>query len=177
MVHSGTVEDASGSVVDCCRAMAERFRQGGRLLLIGSGPAAADAQHLAGDFAHPAVVGKRCLPGVCLTADHSADDDSLAAQVRAVGESLDLVVGLERGRVDHGVRRALGEARARGMLTVLLTDGDSAESGSRLAGLAEHVVRAATDDPLVDDDEHATTYQMLWELVHVFLEHPAVLVP
>ena len=44
------------------RGMAERFQRGGRLLVFGKGSGATDSQHVAVEFVHPDVVGKRALP-------------------------------------------------------------------------------------------------------------------
>ena len=46
-----------------CHRMAERFARGGRLLALGRSPAArSDARHVAVEFVHPVIVGKRALP-------------------------------------------------------------------------------------------------------------------
>ena len=45
--------------------MAERFARGGRLLALGVSPAArSDARHVAVEFVHPVIVGKRALPAI-----------------------------------------------------------------------------------------------------------------
>ena len=49
--------------------MAQRFHQGGRLLAFGNGGSATDAQHVAVEFVHPVIVGKRALPSIALTND------------------------------------------------------------------------------------------------------------
>src|SRR6185369_17009392 len=49
-------------------AMASRFLRGGRLIAFGRGPAATDAQHIAVEFVHPVIVGKRALPAIDLSA-------------------------------------------------------------------------------------------------------------
>ena len=46
-----------------CHRMAERFAAGGRLLALGGSPQArSDARHVAVEFVHPVIVGKRALP-------------------------------------------------------------------------------------------------------------------
>ena len=48
-----------------CHRMAERFARGGRLVALGASPAArSDARHVAVEFVHPVIVGKRALPAV-----------------------------------------------------------------------------------------------------------------
>src|SRR5581483_11332252 len=50
--------------------MAERFARGGRLLAFGLTPAArSDVRHVAVEFVHPVIVGKRALPALGLTHD------------------------------------------------------------------------------------------------------------
>ena len=58
--------DALGGQADAvaaaCHAMAVRFHRGGRLVVFGAGGPSADAQHVAVEFVHPVIVGKRALP-------------------------------------------------------------------------------------------------------------------
>ena len=61
----------------------------------------------------------------------------------------------------------LAVARERGLLTVALAGG----GGGRLE--ADHVLVTASTDPLVVKEVHVTTYHLLWELTHVFLEGAA----
>src|SRR5579863_2487111 len=56
-------------IAQACWAMARRFHQGGRLLAFGNGALATDAQHVAVEFVHPVIVGKRALPALALTND------------------------------------------------------------------------------------------------------------
>ena len=52
-----------------CHRMAERFARGGRLIALGRSPAArSDARHVAVEFVHPVIVGKRALPAIALGA-------------------------------------------------------------------------------------------------------------
>jgi D-sedoheptulose 7-phosphate isomerase len=51
-----------------CHAMAERFARGGRLLATGVSPAdRSDVRHVAVEFVHPVIVGKRALPALGVT--------------------------------------------------------------------------------------------------------------
>ena len=50
-----------------CHRAAERFARGGRLIALGRSPAArSDARHVAVEFVHPVIVGKRALPALAL---------------------------------------------------------------------------------------------------------------
>src|ERR1700760_5178051 len=53
-----------------CHLMAERFARGGRLVAFGRSPAArSDARHVAVEFVHPVIVGKRALPAIALAGE------------------------------------------------------------------------------------------------------------
>ena len=48
-----------------CGEMAERFARGGRLLAVaGTSQGWSDARHVAVEFVHPVIVGKRALPAI-----------------------------------------------------------------------------------------------------------------
>ncbi len=77
-------EANAGELARCCHRMAERFARGGRLVAIGHSAAArSDVRHVAVEFVHPVIVGKRALPAIGL----AAEGGSLGAQVEAVVEA------------------------------------------------------------------------------------------
>src|SRR5580693_3582477 len=101
-------------VARLCHRMAERFARGGRLLALGADPAArSDARHVAVEFVHPVIVGKRALPALALT----AEGGSPAAQIDLLADARDMVIAFGSER-DPSVRRALDLARERGALTI-----------------------------------------------------------
>ena len=59
----------AGRLAELCRTMAERFERGGRLLAVGGSPQEwSDARHVAVEFVHPVIVGKRALPAMAVAA-------------------------------------------------------------------------------------------------------------
>jgi D-sedoheptulose 7-phosphate isomerase len=58
------------AVARLCLRMAQRFASGGRLLAVGgSAQDWSDAHHVAVEFVHPVIVGKRALPALAVGAD------------------------------------------------------------------------------------------------------------
>src|SRR5215467_15351093 len=96
-----------------CRAMSERFLQGGRLLAFGRGPSSTDAQHVSVEFVHPVIVGKRALPALDLSA-------LFRPWLEAILRPEDIVMGFGPPEGDHEVWEALEEARARDAMTFAL---------------------------------------------------------
>lgn len=141
-----------------CHDLARAFARGGVLIAHGAGAAVTDAAHVAVEFMHPVIVGKRALPAL---APAGGPERALA-----FGGPQDIAIGMahEPGRLDA----FLEEARRRGMLTIALGAG-----AERLAADHAFVVPAAAPDIVQEVQE--TTYHVLWELVHVFFEHPGLL--
>jgi D-sedoheptulose 7-phosphate isomerase len=174
--------DDAAAVARACHAMAVRFHRGAKLIVFGSGGPSTDAQHVAVEFVHPVIVGKRALPAISLTADVAtvtgvASRDGVAQifahQIRVLGEPADIALGISSDGNGADVLRGLQVARDRGMLTVALVGGGGGAIAA--AGAADHLLLARSDDPQVVKELHVTTYHILWELVHVFFERPGVL--
>jgi D-sedoheptulose 7-phosphate isomerase len=143
-----------------CHLMAERFARGGRLVAFGRSPAArSDARHVAVEFVHPVIVGKRALPALGL----AAEGGPLAAQVDLLVRPDDIAIGFEAG--DPEVASALRVARERGCLTLAFARGSG----------AEFEFLPPTEDPSVAQELVETLYHVLWELVHVFFDHRGLL--
>jgi len=142
-----------------CHRMAERFARGGRLVALGGSPAArSDARHVAVEFVHPVIVGKRALPALAL----AGEGGSLERQLALLAKPEDIVVGFEAQQA--ATAAALELALERGCLTVSL---DGCVGG--------WCFTAPARDPLVRQELIETLYHVLWELVHVFFEHRGLL--
>jgi D-sedoheptulose 7-phosphate isomerase len=188
-VAAGTALAADAdAVAAACHAMAARFHRGGRLLVFGNGAAATDAAHLAVEFIHPVIVGKRALPALSLTNDAAlfsglaaagAYTDTFAAQVRLLARPEDIALGISASGRCANVAAGLDAADTRGLLTVaLLGDGTVGEGPDIASSTAvAHVIQAHSSDPRIVKEVHVTVYHVLWELVHVFLEQPGLLGP
>ncbi|GAA4240965.1 hypothetical protein GCM10022254_67910 [Actinomadura meridiana] len=169
--------DDAPVIAAACRDMAARFQRGGRLFVFGNGGAATDAQHVAVEFVHPVVVGKRALPAICLTDDAAVlsgiagahgFDAVFARQLHLLAGPDDIALGISADGRCPNVLEGLRTANELGMCTVALVGGDGNVA-------ADHVVTARSDDPSVVKEVHVTAYHVLWELVHVFFEQPGAL--
>ena len=121
------------------------------------------AHHVAVEFVHPVIMGKRALPAVAVV-----DDDPVSClRVQVRRHDVLLVVGRE----SNAARSVLERARIWGLTTVWIG------CGSRPApGAADHVVWVDDDGPAAPYDGRLTQrYHLLWELTHVCFEHPGLL--
>ncbi len=130
-------------IAELCRLLAERFGGGGRLFASGSSAQdRSDARHVAVEFVHPVIVGKRALPARALS----------PAELKLLAEPGDAAIVF-------GSQDSVAGARAAGCLTIAFEPGP-----------AEWIFEPPTDDPFVRQELIETLYHVLWELVHVFFE-------
>jgi D-sedoheptulose 7-phosphate isomerase len=139
-----------------CHRIAERFARGGRLVALGLSPQArSDVRHVAVEFVHPVIVGKRALPAIGL----SREGGSLERQLELLAQPDDIAIAFDRG-----AGGALALARERGCLTIAYEP----------LG-AEWEFEPPHADPFVRQELAETHYHVLWELCHVFFEHRGLL--
>jgi D-sedoheptulose 7-phosphate isomerase len=150
-------EGESERLARLCHRMAERFARGGRLIALGRSPAArSDARHVAVEFVHPVIVGKRALPALAL----AGEGGSLVEQATLALEPGDIVIGF-----GSDAEAALKLARERGCLTLAFEPG----------GGAEWEFEPPSQDASIRQELVETLYHVLWELVHVFFDHRGLL--
>jgi D-sedoheptulose 7-phosphate isomerase len=143
-----------GRLALACHAMARAFARGGTLLAFGTGAAETDAAHVAVEFMHPVIVGKRALPALAPPND----------LFRVMREG-DIALGLDHRGDDAIVAAFLRSASERELLTIAFNSSEP----------AEFAFTVPTEDPYVAQEVQETAYHVLWELVHVFFEHPGLL--
>jgi D-sedoheptulose 7-phosphate isomerase len=176
--------EQAGAVAAACYDMAIRFHRGGKLVVFGVGGPSADAQHVAVEFVHPVIVGKRALPAISLTSDAAtvtgaAAREGMAAifshQIRYLARPDDIALGISSDGSCPSVLSGLLAARELGLLTIALAGGGGGAIADSQA--ADHLLVTSSPDPRIVKEVQVTTYHVLWELVHVFFEQPGVLAP
>jgi D-sedoheptulose 7-phosphate isomerase len=172
----------ASAVAEACHAMAVRFHRGGKLVVFGTGGPSADAQHVAVEFVHPVIMGKRALPAISLTTDvatvtgiaeRKGVAEIFAHQIRFLARPADIALGISADGNSASVLAGLEAAGELGMLTIALVGGDGGRIAADVA--VDHLLVAASYDPRIVKELHVTTYHVLWELVHVFFDQPKVL--
>ncbi len=172
MVNSAqvTVADDVGRVAeDLARAslaLARRF-SAGATMWCASPKWPFHAHHVAVEFVHPVIVGKRALPAV--TVPPAAD---MVATLRASVAPGDIVLVLADAD-DARVLDAMRRGPAWGVETVWIGAGAQRPE----PGAANHVIWIDTEEPLEASERFVRIYHLLWELTHVCFEHPGLLKP
>jgi D-sedoheptulose 7-phosphate isomerase len=135
------------------------LRSGNKLLVIGNGGSAGDAQHIAAE-----IVGryKKDRPGyaaIALTTDTSAltaiandygFEQVFARQVEGLGVRGDVLLALSTSGRSANVLAALRKARERGLVTI----GFTGSTGGDMATECDHLLIAPSDDTPVVQQIH-----------------------
>jgi D-sedoheptulose 7-phosphate isomerase len=156
----------------CVHALADVFKRGGRLFVMGNGGSACDAAHVAVEFVHPVVEKRRALPAISLTADTAAltavgNDLDFAnvfeRQLEVLAKPGDAVLGISTSGASANVIRGLRRARAAGLLTI----GFAGRDGGRMPVVCEHCFIVETWSIHRVQETHTLLLHLLWDQVHV----------
>jgi D-sedoheptulose 7-phosphate isomerase len=151
-------------------AMAQAFRNGGKVVLFGNGGSAADAQHVAAELVNRFLMERKPLPALALTNDTSVltsmandlgFDCVFARQVEALVRADDVVVGLSTSGNSENVLQGLRAARECGATTVGLTGRD----GGKLKNVADICFCAPSDNTPRIQEVHITVLHAICEAV------------
>jgi D-sedoheptulose 7-phosphate isomerase len=156
--------------LEAIKLVSQAFERGNKLLLLGNGGSAADAQHIAAEFVNRFIIDRPPLPAIALTTDtsiltsvanDSAFQEIFARQIKALGKEGDVVIGLSTSGNSPNVIRALEVAKEMGIKTVALTGND----GGMLARLADiPLVVSSSSTPRIQET-HILVGHILCEMV------------
>ncbi|MHB1615311.1 MAG: HypC/HybG/HupF family hydrogenase formation chaperone [Actinomycetes bacterium] len=159
MLDHGLASD----LADASLSIARRFYAGGTLWCVAP-QWEPHAHHMAVEFVHPVIVGKRALPAFALTAP------DVVAQARVSVRPGDIVIAVARAE-DPAVLDLMRRTPAWGALSAWIGSGARPASGA-----ADHVLWIEDPNPLAPaTGRFVLMYHVLWELTHVCFEHPGLM--
>jgi D-sedoheptulose 7-phosphate isomerase len=135
------------------------LRSGNKLLIIGNGGSAADAQHIAAEIVGRYKQERPAWAAIALTTDTSAltaiandygFENVFARQVEGLGQRGDVLLALSTSGRSPNILAALRTARERGLVTI----GFTGAMGETLGALCDHLLVAPSDDTAVIQQIH-----------------------
>jgi D-sedoheptulose 7-phosphate isomerase len=135
------------------------LRSGNKLLIIGNGGSAADAQHIAAEIVGRYKQDRPAYAAIALTTDTSAltaiandygFEQVFARQVAGLGSRGDVLLALSTSGRSPNILAALRIARDRGLVTI----GFTGSKGNTLGALCDHLLVAPSDDTPVIQQIH-----------------------
>ena len=147
-IQSQFYRDFGPRVVEAARTLGQCFRAGGKVLIMGNGGSAADAQHMAAEMVGRMLLDRRPLPAIALSTDTSnltaigndfGFDQVFLKQIQALARPEDVIIAISTSGNSKNVVLAVEEARKRGCKIIGLTGG----SGGKLGELSDILLNAA----------------------------------
>ena len=169
-LHQETVAKAQQRLkplfLDMLELCTHALRNGGKLLFLGNGGSAADAQHLATELTVRFSANRPALAALALTTDTSAltaigndlgFEKVFARQIEALGKETDIVIAISTSGKSANILRALEQARKQNIRCCAL----SGKNGGELHGLANPLLIVPSDITAHIQEVHIILGQML----------------
>jgi len=146
------------------------LRAGNKLLVIGNGGSAADAQHIAAEIVGRYKQDRPAYAALALTTDTSAltaiandygFEQVFARQVAGLGRHGDVLLALSTSGRSPNILAALRTARERGLVTI----GFTGTKGKALVALCDHLLVAPSDDTAIIQQIHLTVAHGICEAI------------
>ena len=151
------------------------LRAGDKLLIIGNGGSAADAQHIAAEIVGRYKHDRPAYPAIALTTDTSAltaiandygFEQVFARQVAGLGARGDVLLALSTSGRSPNILAALTVARERGLVTI----GFTGSKGEALLAHCDHLLLVPSDDtPVIQQIHLAIAHGICDEIEQVMM--------
>jgi D-sedoheptulose 7-phosphate isomerase len=155
------------------------LRSGNKLLIVGNGGSAADAQHIAAEIVGRYKQDRPAWAAIALTTDTSAltsigndygFEQVFARQVEGLGQRGDVLLALSTSGRSPNILAALRSARDRGLVTI----GFTGRNGEALGAFCDHLFVSPSDDtPIVQQIHLAVAHGICDEVEQAMMREPA----
>lgn len=169
-------ETLSDKILEAANRISTSLGNGGKLLLMGNGGSAADAQHIAAELIGRFKKERRALPALALTVDSSCltalgndygFDTVFSRQIEALVRKGDVVIGISTSGNSENVVRGLKLANEMGAETIGLLG----NTGGRIKDVAGLAIVVPSNDTARIQEAHITIGHIICEIVEQGITH------
>ena len=156
-------------------AIVKALQSGRKLLIVGNGGSAADAQHIAAEIVGRYKLDRPAYAAIALTTDTSAltaigndygFEKIFMRQIEALGQRGDVLLALTTSGRSPNILEALTMARERGLVTA----GFTGIKGTGLDALCDHLLVAPSDDtPVIQQIHLVMAHGICDEIEHAMI--------
>lgn len=163
-----SVTKSSQQLENLVAKMAETLNAGGKVLWMGNGGSAADAQHMAAELMVRYVKDRAPLASIALTTDtsiltaHSNDyafESVFARQIEGLARPGDIVIGLSTSGNSENVVQGMEQANRQGCVSVAMTG----EASSKLSAISDFCFQVASSETARIQEAHSFICHLLCE--------------
>ena len=163
-------ETLSSEILDAAQKIQGRLEAGGKLMLMGNGGSAGDAQHIAAELVGRFKKERKAIPALALTVDTSSltalgndygFDTIFERQVEALANKNDTVIGISTSGNSENVVRAVNKANSIGAFTIGLLGND----GGKLKDAVNLPIIIPSNDTARIQEVHITIGHIICEII------------
>ncbi len=174
------LENYGAIVVQAAKRLGQAVIAGKKLLIVGNGGSAADAQHMAAEMVGRMLVERRALPAIALTTDSSnltalgndyGYEHVFARQIDALGQEGDVLLAISTSGNSPNVLRAIESARRKKMGVIGLTGG----TGGKMKALCDLslIAELGKNSSRIQETHIFAVHSMVDLMDRFFLAEPA----
>lgn len=163
-------ETLSSEILDAAQKIQGRLEAGGKLMLMGNGGSAGDAQHIAAELVGRFKKERKAMPALALTVDTSSltalgndygFDTIFERQVEALANKNDTVIGISTSGNSENIIRAVNKANSIGAFTIGLLGND----GGKLKDAVNLPIIIPSNDTARIQEVHITIGHIICEII------------
>jgi len=160
----------SDLIVNAINMIISAYKAGGKVLLIGNGGSAADAQHIAAELVGRFKLERVGLPAIALTTNTSIltsvandykYDNVFSRQVEALANKKDILIAITTSGNSMNVLKAVEMARLKNVKVIGLTGRD----GGKLKDMADMTIIIPSDNTPRIQEAHITIGHIICNFV------------
>lgn len=163
-------KELSAQIAEIVALLVNSFNRQGKLLVMGNGGSAADAQHFVAEIVSRFKMERRGLPAIALSTDTSiltaigndyGFDKVFRRQIEALAAPGDVVIGISTSGNSQNVQQALMLAREMGVHTIGLLGKD----GGTIKDFCDLTLIVPSDDTPRVQEGHITIIHIVCDLL------------
>jgi len=161
-------------IFEVCKAIANAFNEGKKLILFGNGGSSTDASHIAAEFINRFKRERPGLPAIALNTDMAvitsiANDydfsEIFAKQLKALADEGDVVLAISTSGNSPNIMKAMDVARKRKLTTIAFTG----LKGEKFASRATFAFVVPSDNTPRIQETHITIGHVICQIVEDIL--------
>ena len=169
-VKKAVADTLADKILEAINMTRTSYQNGGKLLLMGNGGSAADAQHIAAEFVGRYKKERRPVAAIALTVDSSiltcvgndyGYDQVFSRQVEALTNKEDVVIGISTSGNSENVIRGIEKAREAGANTIGLLG----HQGGKLKDKVDLAIVVPSENTARIQEAHITIGHIICEIL------------
>lgn len=163
-------KNLSDTIIRTSEMIIDTYESGGKVILIGNGGSAADAQHIAAEFVGRFRLERRSLPAIALTTNTSiltalANDygyeNVFSRQLDSLANDKDVLIAITTSGNSSNILKAVEEVKLRNIKVIGMTG----RTGGKLKNMVDILINIPSDNTPRIQEAHITIGHIICHLV------------